>query len=197
MRPDPQNQGTGTALLNAYHQILDRQARALAYLEAADLRTRQIYLRHGYTDHGPPIQLPDGPQMHPMWRKCRSTAVTAGGQGEHARHPAGQQIAPLPRRIPGGHTTMHPADNQPQPAALDKLAAELRARGYEAQLTAPDGRPPSSAVTNPHAAVLADTVMADGTSFWWADRIADVADVGAAADVIARVLAALPGDGPA
>jgi hypothetical protein len=94
---------------------------------------------------------------------------------------------------------MHPADNQPQSAALEKLAAELRVRGYEARLIAPGGGPPSLAVTNPHAAVLAETVMADATSFWWpwADRIAGVADVGAAADVIARVLAAVPGDGPA
>ncbi len=100
---------------------------------------------------------------------------------------------------------MRPADNRPQPApgsgqdaALDKLAAELCARGYEARLTAADGRPPSLAVTNPHAAMLAETVLADATSFWWpwADRIAAVADVTTAADVIARVLAAVPGDGP-
>jgi hypothetical protein len=69
---------------------------------------------------------------------------------------------------------MHPADNglQPDPAsgqdaALDKLAAELRVRGYQAHLIAPDGRPPSLAVTNPQAAVLAETIMADATSYWW------------------------------
>jgi GNAT superfamily N-acetyltransferase len=199
VRPDRQGRGTGTALLRAYHQILDHQARASAYLEAADLRTRQIYLRHGYADHGPPIQLPGGPLMYPMWRECRSTEVTAGGPGECAEHPEGKQIAPLPRRIPGGHTTMHPADNRPQSAALEKLAAELRVRGYEAQLIAPDGQPPSLVVTNPHAAMLNEMVMADATSFlWpWADPIAAVSDVTAAADVIARVLAAVPGDGPA
>jgi hypothetical protein len=99
---------------------------------------------------------------------------------------------------------MHPADTQPAPgsgqdAALGKLAAELRVRGYQAHLIAPVGRLPSLAVTNPQAAVLAETVMADATSFWWpwADRIAAVADVAAAAEVIARVLAAVPGDGPA
>jgi hypothetical protein len=101
---------------------------------------------------------------------------------------------------------MHPADIRPHPApgsgqdaALDKLAAELRVRGYQAHLIAPDGRPPSLAVTNPQATVLAETVMADATSFWWpwADRIAGVADVAGAADVIARVLAAVPVDGPA
>lgn len=71
VRPDKQSQGTGTTLLRSYHQILDQDARAPAYLEAADLRTRKIYLRHGYTDHGPPIQLPDGPLMYPMWRESR------------------------------------------------------------------------------------------------------------------------------
>jgi GNAT superfamily N-acetyltransferase len=100
--PQRQGQGTGTALLRAYHQMLDRDALAPAYLEAADLRKRQIYLRHGYTDHGPPIQLPDGPLMYPMWRQCRSAAVTAGGQGERDGYAAGQQIPALPRRLPKG-----------------------------------------------------------------------------------------------
>jgi hypothetical protein len=101
---------------------------------------------------------------------------------------------------------MHPADIRPHPApgsdqdvALDKLAAELRVRGYQAHLIAPAGRRTSLAVTNLHATVLTETVMADTTSFWWpwADRIAAVADVADAADVIARVLAAVPGDAPA
>ena len=84
--PQRQRQGTGTALLRAYHQMLDHEARVPAYLEASDLRTRQFYLRNGYTDHGRPIQLPDGPLMYPLWRQCRPTA--------------GQPMAPLPRRIP-------------------------------------------------------------------------------------------------
>jgi GNAT superfamily N-acetyltransferase len=71
VRPDRQGQGTGTALLRSYHQMLDGQVGAPAYLEASDLRTRQTYLRHGYADHGPPIRLPDGPQMYPMWRDNR------------------------------------------------------------------------------------------------------------------------------
>ena len=72
MRPGRQGQGTGTALLRSYHERLDRDAGAPAYLEAADLRTRRMYRRHGYTDLGPPIQLPDGPLMYPMWREGRS-----------------------------------------------------------------------------------------------------------------------------
>ncbi len=67
--PSVQGQGHGTALLRAYHEALDRDSREPAYLEAVSPRTRQIYLRHGYADLGPPIQLPDGgPQMLPMWR---------------------------------------------------------------------------------------------------------------------------------
>jgi GNAT superfamily N-acetyltransferase len=93
VRPDRQRRGIGTALLRAYHQLLDHDAGVPAYLEASDLLTRQFYLRLGFTDHGSPIQLPDdGPQMYPLVRQCRSTAVTAGGQS--------QQIPPLPRRIP-------------------------------------------------------------------------------------------------
>jgi hypothetical protein len=93
---------------------------------------------------------------------------------------------------------MHPADNQPQPgpsdgqaAALDKLTAELRARSYQAHLTAPAGRPPSLTVTNPQATVLAETVMVDATSFWWswAERIGPVSDVSGVAIAIHRVLA--------
>lgn len=69
VRPDRQGQGTGTGLLRAYLEDLDRAAMP-SYLEAASLRTRAIYLRHGYADHGPPIRLgDDGPCMYPMWRE--------------------------------------------------------------------------------------------------------------------------------
>ncbi|HEX9030411.1 MAG TPA: GNAT family N-acetyltransferase [Streptosporangiaceae bacterium] len=78
VRPDRQGQGAGTALLNAYHQELDDELVAPAFLEASDLRTRQIYLRHGYVDHGAPIELPDGPKMYPMWRAGRAGAGMAG-----------------------------------------------------------------------------------------------------------------------
>jgi len=43
--------------------MLDSGPGAPAYLEASDLRTGRIYLRHGFADHGPPIQLPGGPRM--------------------------------------------------------------------------------------------------------------------------------------
>jgi GNAT superfamily N-acetyltransferase len=67
VRPDTQGQGIGTALLQAHHATFDWQGIA-AYLEASDERTRGLYLRHGYTDHGEPIELPDGPSMYPMIR---------------------------------------------------------------------------------------------------------------------------------
>jgi len=84
VRPDRQGQGTGTALLDAHHAVLDEKGMA-AYLEASDERTRGIYLRHGYADYGTPIELPvssfahgddngpsqpaDGPRMYPMVRR--------------------------------------------------------------------------------------------------------------------------------
>jgi GNAT superfamily N-acetyltransferase len=63
----PDGQGIGTALLRTHHTTLDGQGIA-AYLEASDERTRDLYLRHRYTDHGEPIELPDGPTMYPMVR---------------------------------------------------------------------------------------------------------------------------------
>jgi GNAT superfamily N-acetyltransferase len=70
VRPDCQGQGTGTAMLRSYHGGLDAAGGPAAYLEAVSPRTRAVYLRHGYADHGPPIQFPDdGPQMYPMWRE--------------------------------------------------------------------------------------------------------------------------------
>jgi ribosomal protein S18 acetylase RimI-like enzyme len=68
VRPDCQGQGVGTALLSFHHDRLDRHETP-AYLEASSLRNRQMYSRHGYSDHGPPIQLPEGPEMYPMVRR--------------------------------------------------------------------------------------------------------------------------------
>jgi GNAT superfamily N-acetyltransferase len=60
VRPGRQGQGIGSALLDAHHQALD-QAGLAACLEASSDRNRLLYLRHGYTDSGPPIRLPGGP----------------------------------------------------------------------------------------------------------------------------------------
>ena len=69
VHPDQQGLGVGTALLHVGHATLDDEG-VPAYLEASGPRRRRLYLPHGYTDNGPPIQLPGGPLMHPMWRSC-------------------------------------------------------------------------------------------------------------------------------
>ena len=78
VRPARQGQGIGTALLDAHHASLDRDGLP-AYLEASDVLTRDIYLNHGYADHGPPIRLPDGPKMWPMWRDPHPCGRTGSG----------------------------------------------------------------------------------------------------------------------
>ena len=75
--------------------------------------------------------------------------------------------------------------------SLEKLAAELGARGFDTHLTIPDDRLPFLTVRNPQAAQLTEVILADGGSFWWswAERITGVANTGGAADAVARVLA--------
>jgi GNAT superfamily N-acetyltransferase len=65
--PALQRRGVGGALLSWQHRVLDRGGMP-AYLEASSVASRGLYLRHGYRDHGPPIVLPDGPRIWPMWR---------------------------------------------------------------------------------------------------------------------------------
>lgn len=66
--PGQQGDGIGSALLREHHAWLDR-AGIPGYLEASSERNRQLYLRHGYRDVGPLIELPDGPSLYPMWRE--------------------------------------------------------------------------------------------------------------------------------
>jgi len=75
IRPARQGLGIGTAMLDAHHARLDL-AQIPAYLEASGQDTRRIYLAHGYTDTGTPIQLPAGPVMHPMWRPPKNRGQT-------------------------------------------------------------------------------------------------------------------------
>lgn len=67
VRPDRQNQGIGSALLDRHHARLD-PAGIPAYLEANDPRNRDLYLRHGYVTRAV-IRLPDGPPVWSMWRE--------------------------------------------------------------------------------------------------------------------------------
>jgi GNAT superfamily N-acetyltransferase len=72
VEPGHQGHGTGSMLLRAHHATLD-DGGIPAYLEAATVRTRRLYRRHGYTLRpDAPIRLPDGgPLMWPMWREPR------------------------------------------------------------------------------------------------------------------------------
>jgi GNAT superfamily N-acetyltransferase len=66
-RPDRQNRGIGSALLDRHHARLDR-AGLPAYLEANDHRYRDLHPRHGYPRR-PVNQVPGGPLL---WSKRRS-----------------------------------------------------------------------------------------------------------------------------
>jgi GNAT superfamily N-acetyltransferase len=66
--PDQQARGQGSALLRHHHTQLDR-AGLPAYAEASNPGVRRLNQRHGYTDHGPVIALPDSnAHLWPMWR---------------------------------------------------------------------------------------------------------------------------------
>ena len=68
VRPDRQNHGIGTHLLTAHHSLLDTME-IPAFAHADDARNHALLTRHGYTDIGGPIALPDGPPIWPMWRE--------------------------------------------------------------------------------------------------------------------------------
>jgi len=68
VRPGRQGQRTGTTLLAARHATLDAEG-IPAFLEASSPDSHRLYLRHDYTDYGPPIDLPGGPALYPMWRQ--------------------------------------------------------------------------------------------------------------------------------
>ncbi|MGH3189159.1 MAG: hypothetical protein ACRDOL_18185 [Streptosporangiaceae bacterium] len=70
VRPGRQGHRTGTTLLTARHATLDVQG-IPAFLQASGPDSRRLYLRHGYTDYGPRIDLPGGPALYPMWRRPR------------------------------------------------------------------------------------------------------------------------------
>jgi hypothetical protein len=89
-------------------------------------------------------------------------------------------------------------DTHTEQADLEKLAAELITRGYNANLRTPPGRLPFLDVSNPQATVLSERVYAQADSFWWswAERIAGCDDVTTAADTLARVLRTVSNDKP-
>ncbi len=74
-------------------------------------------------------------------------------------------------------------------AELEKLAAELDGQAYAVTLVTTQGRPHLH-ITNRQATQLTERIYSDGTAYWWgwAERIADVSDVAAAAAAVSRVL---------
>ncbi len=81
-------------------------------------------------------------------------------------------------------------------AELEKLAAELDGQAYAVALVTGEGRRPCLHITNRRAEQLAEYVYSDGESFWWgwAQQIAPVDDLAAAAAAIDRVLRVLSGN---
>jgi hypothetical protein len=78
-------------------------------------------------------------------------------------------------------------------ADLEKLAAELGARGFETTIT-PDERLPYLTARNPDASALSEIILAHQGFYWWswAERIGPVSDIAAVASRIAHVLATVP-----
>jgi hypothetical protein len=107
-----------------------------------------------------------------------------------ATHPESSQPSPADRTRPTGHDE---EAQQEERAELEKLAAALRARGFQAGLRTPEGRLPYLNVRNPRASVLAEKVYAQAGTFWWswAEKIAGCDEVTTAAGILARVLRAV------
>ncbi|MEV4210161.1 GNAT family N-acetyltransferase [Micromonospora sp. NPDC049662] len=87
VKPEQQNRGVGAALLTHRHRQLDELGMP-AYLEASNVRNRELYVRLGYCA-GPPMILPtSGPTIWRMWR----------GQPRAARPNGFPTSIPLPGR---------------------------------------------------------------------------------------------------
>jgi GNAT superfamily N-acetyltransferase len=74
VRPHLQSRGVGAALMQHHLSYLDEHG-IPAYLEAANLRSRAMYVRHGFVTHGEPLLFTEdadpvaGPSMWPLWRE--------------------------------------------------------------------------------------------------------------------------------
>jgi GNAT superfamily N-acetyltransferase len=70
--PERQGEGLGTALITSVLDRCDREGLP-AYLEASSARSRGLYERLGYRLVDRPLDLPDGPQMWPLWREPQTS----------------------------------------------------------------------------------------------------------------------------
>jgi GNAT superfamily N-acetyltransferase len=106
VRPSVQGQGIGTALLCAHHRVLD-EVGLPGYLEASALRSKALYERHGYADHGLPVRLPDGPVLWPMWRPHYiGSRVPEAEYPEPARQGKTWQARPRNQRAASGRSSV-------------------------------------------------------------------------------------------
>ena len=89
--------------------------------------------------------------------------------------------------------TGEPSDAGAARADLERLAAEVAARGYQARLVARPGVRPYLEIRNPQAAVMTDQIYAEGEYFVWSwdQPVARRDEVAGAADKVARVLRTL------
>jgi hypothetical protein len=76
---------------------------------------------------------------------------------------------------------------------LERLAAEVTARGLQASVRTVQGRLPYLDVRNPRASVLAEKVFAQAGKYWWswAEPIAACDQAADAAAILARALRAV------
>jgi len=78
-------------------------------------------------------------------------------------------------------------------ADLERLAAAVATRGFQATLRALEDGTACLTVRNPRASVLAEVVYARDGAYWWSWRepIAGTGEVDSAAGILARVLRAV------
>jgi GNAT superfamily N-acetyltransferase len=69
VQPDRQGEGMASALLRYRLAQLDQEGLP-AYLEATGMRNKALYERHGFRLMYP-VEIPDGPELYPMWRSVR------------------------------------------------------------------------------------------------------------------------------
>jgi GNAT superfamily N-acetyltransferase len=78
--PDRQGRGLGSYLLADQLAVL-QNAGTPAYLEANDRRSRRLYLRYGFLDHGRTVTTEGSPPIYPMWRPLTNPAPARSASG--------------------------------------------------------------------------------------------------------------------
>ncbi|MFG1608598.1 GNAT family N-acetyltransferase [Actinoplanes sp. NPDC049265] len=77
VRPSHQGHGYSGRLLDHHHQQLDRGVGRVAYLEALDERTVELYSRHGYLTLPTFHTASEGVSLHPMVRGCKTQTTSS------------------------------------------------------------------------------------------------------------------------